>query len=288
MVLRAHLDAKDWLEIEEVLDGETLKKPSRSRRLIAVHGDEFDSHDGQLKITGADEHLRRYVKAIRKLRDTGYSRVIVLTDHGFFHWQPDDHEVVDESPSGEVLWKHRRAMAGRNLSHSSAVHMRIPQSDLEVVVPRSTSAFRTYGTLGFFHGGATLQEMIIPIVVATWPMKARKVNVVLKPVGHVASEAPRVQVQAAGTGQLFVDENLLARRVFVKIKDRATGKLVFRHTEPITIEPEGAALTVQLASVEPKPTLAYDAPIVVEVIDADNEELLAHEDVKLKIEISDW
>ena len=25
---------------------------------IAVHGDEFDSHDGQLKLTGADEHLR--------------------------------------------------------------------------------------------------------------------------------------------------------------------------------------------------------------------------------------
>ncbi len=189
--LKQNLDVKDWLEIEEVLDGDTLKKAGRGRRLIAVHGDEFDSHDGQLEITGAEDHLRRYVQAIRKLRDAGYSRVIVLSDHGFFHWQPDDHEVVDEMPTGEVLWKHRRAMVGHGLSHPSAVHMQIPQSDLEVVVPRSTSAFRTYGALGFFHGGATLQEMIIPVVVATWPVKARKVNVVLKPVGHIASEAPR-------------------------------------------------------------------------------------------------
>ncbi len=99
--LKQNLDVKDWLEIEEVLDGESLKKPGRGRRLIAVHGDEFDSHDGQLKITGADEHLRRYVQAIRKLRDAGYSRVIVLSDHGFFHWQPDDHEIVDDLPTGD-------------------------------------------------------------------------------------------------------------------------------------------------------------------------------------------
>ena len=81
--------------------------------------DEFDSHDGQLKITGADEHLRRYVQAIRKLRDAGYNRVIVLSDHGFFHWQPEDHEIVDDLPTGEVLWKHRRAMVGHDLSHNA-------------------------------------------------------------------------------------------------------------------------------------------------------------------------
>ncbi len=287
--LKQNFDVKDWLEIEQVFDGESLKKVGRGRRLIAVHGDELDSHDGQLKITGADDHLRRYAQAIRKLRDAGYSRVIVLSDHGFFHWQPDDDEIVDDAPAGNVLWKHRRAMVGHNLSHATAVHMQIPQSDLEVVVPRSTSAFRTYGALGFFHGGATLQEMIVPVVVATWPMKARKVNVVLKPVGHVTSEAPRVQVQAAATGQLFnADVNLLARRVLVKLKDPASGKLVFRHGEPATIEPDGAPVTVQLAIVEPKPPLAYGAPLVVEVLDADDEEILVREDVTLKVEISDW
>ena len=131
--------------------------------------------------------------------------------------------------------------------------------------------------------------MIIPVVVATWPTKARKVNVVLKPVGHITSEAPRVQVQAAATGQLFnADVNLLARRVLVKVKDPAAGKLVFRHSEPITIEPEGKSVTVQLQMVEPKPQLAYGTPLLVEVLDADDEEILVREDVTLKIDISDW
>lgn len=287
--LRQNFEIKDWLEIEEILGGDGLKKSGRGRRLLAVHGDDFDSHDGQLQLTGAGDHLRRYVQAIRKLRDAGYSRVIVLTDHGFFHWQPDDHEIVEETPTGNVLWKHRRAMVGHNLSHPTAVALPVPQSDLEVMVPRSTSAFRTYGALGFFHGGATLQEIIIPVVIATWPSKARKVNVVLKPVGHIASEAPRIQVQAVATGQLFsADANLLARRVLVKVKDPVAGKLVFRHGEPVTIEPEGLPATVQLAMVEPKPALAYGAPLVVEVVDADDEEILAREDVTLKIEINDW
>jgi PglZ domain len=287
--LVAQLDVKEWLEIADVLDGENLKKKGRSRKLIAVHADELDSHDGQLKLTGADEHLRRYVQAIRKLREAGFNRVIVVTDHGFFHWQPGDHEIEDELPKGKVLWKHRRAMVGHDLSHPSAVRMKVPRSSLEVVVPRSTSAFLTYGALGFFHGGATLQEIVIPVVVASWPAKARKVKVVLKPVGYVASEAPRVQVQAASTGRLFsTDSNLLSRRVLVKIKDASSGKVVFRHSEAMTIEPDGPVVTIQLTIVSPKPEMAYGSPLVVEVLDADDEELLIRENAELKIEITEW
>ena len=134
-------------------------------------------------------------------------------------------------------------MVGHDLSHPSAVRLKVPQSDLEVVVPRSTNAFRTYGGLGFFHGGATLQELVIPVIVASWPSKARKVNVVLKPVANIASESPRIQVQAAATGQLFnSDINLLSRRVLVKIKDPSGGKVVFKHTESFNVEPEGAGI----------------------------------------------
>ncbi len=286
--LKETFDVKDWLEIEEVLDGESLKKPGRSRKLIAVHGDEFDSHDGQLKLTGADEHLQRYASAVRKLRDVGYSRIIIVSDHGFFHWEEGENDIDSEMPTGTVLWKHRRAMVGHNLSHPTAVHLDIAQSDLEVVVPRSTNAFRTYGALGFFHGGATLQELIIPVVVATWPVKAKKVAVVLKPLAHITSETPRLQLQAAATGQLFADINLISRSVLVKIKEKATGKIVFKSADPITIEPEGAAVTVPLTMVSPKPELVYGTTLSVEILDADDEELLIREDIELKMDITDW
>ena len=50
--LGKNLGIRDHLGIDEVLDGETLKKPSKSRKLIAVYGADFDRHDGELQLTG--------------------------------------------------------------------------------------------------------------------------------------------------------------------------------------------------------------------------------------------
>jgi hypothetical protein len=282
---------KEFLKITDVLDSERLKSPGRSRKVLIVHGAEFDDegHEGQLKLEGADEHLERYARTIRCLQAIGYRRIIVVTDHGFFHWMPDIDEV-QKKPSGELLWKSRRAIVGRSLSHSSALGLRVLCSDLEAMVPRSVNAFKAYGGLGYFHGGATLQELIIPVIVASWPAKTVKIAVVLKPVGHISSESPRVQVQAGvkGQGKLFADAHQLARRAVVKVKDPATGKVVFRHPEPVTVEPEGDPITVQLRLVDPRPMLPYGATLVVEVLDAEDEEILDREEINLKVDIDEW
>jgi hypothetical protein len=290
--LSARFDVKDFLTIADVLDSEKLRPGGKARRLIIVEGDDLDKegHEGQLELTGADEHLERYGQAFRKLKAAGYNRIIVVTDHGFFHWQPDADEVEDAKPDGKVLWCSRRAVIGRNLKHMSAVHLPVPCSDLEAMVPRSINAFRTYGGLGYFHGGATLQELIIPVLLVHWPAKAAKIHVVLKPVGHITSEMPRVQVQAGVRGQLttYPDSTKLARRVAVKVREPSSGKLVFRHSDAIIVEPGGKAVTIQLQLVEPRPNLAYGAQLVVEALDADDEELLAREEVILKVDIDEW
>jgi hypothetical protein len=215
--------------------------------------------------------------------------VIVTTDHGFFHSDPEEHEIEDK-PQGDLMWLSRRAMVGRDLSHTHALYLRVPCSDLEVMVPRGMNSFKTYGGLEFCHGGVTLQELIIPVVVATWPAKARKVKVVLKAVGHITSLAPHVQVQAGVSGQttLFADSDMLARQAIVKVKDPSSGKVVFKHRDPVTVEPDGEIVTVQLKIVEPRPELAYNAPLEVLVIDADDEEILVREEITLKVEINDW
>jgi len=289
--MKDKMGCKDWLEIAEVFEADKLKKPTKTRRMIVVHGDELDRHDGELKLTGTDEHLARYVKAIRKVRDIGYSRILITTDHGYFHWQPDDHEVDDTKPTGDVLWKHRRAFVGYDLSHPTAVKLPLMQSDLEVLVPRSTNAFRTYGKLGFFHGGATLQEMVIPVIVANWPVKTRKTEVVLKPIGYISSLTPRIQVQAASTGQMTFlgpESNQIPRSVVVKIKEAESGKLVFRPSTPVVVTPEGEAITIQMELVNPPPILDYGTKLLVQVLDADDEEILGTEEVQLKTAISDW
>lgn len=290
--LRAQWQVSKFLTIAEVLDSDELRSMHVPPRLIVVQGSEFDltGHEGQLQITGAGEYLERYAQAIRRLREAGFNRIIVTTDHGFFHWQPEKDEIEEVKPDGELLWASRRSVVGRGLVHSTAVRLPVMQSDLGVMVPRSVNAFKTYGGLGFFHGGAMLQEMIIPVIVARWPVHATKVKVVLKPVVRITSEAPRVEVEAGVEQMTFLapDERQLSRRVSVKVRDPATGKVVFRHADPVIVEPGGEASIVQLHIVEPKPALVRGTILLVEVRDADDEEILAQEEITLEIDIDEW
>jgi len=289
--LTSSFQVKDFLTINEVMDSDKLKKSGKSRKIIIIYGNEIDKegHEGQLELAGATENLERYARGIRKLREAGYNRIIVGTDHGFFHWQPETDEIEDIKPSGDLLWTSRRAMIGYNLKHKNAIKLPVPCSNLEAMVPRSTNAFKTYGGLGFFHGGATLQELVIPVVTIKWPVKGKKIDVVLKPVGSITSEVPRVQVAMGGQADLFgTDENLLARNVIVKIHDKETGKVIFKHKEPVTVEPGGGLITIQLKIVEPKPSLSYGSALVIEVRDAEDEELLTKENITLKVDIDEW
>ena len=287
------MGTKTFLTIAEVIDGGKLKSSARIPRLLVVQGDEFDTagHDGELQLTGASDAIERYARAVRLLRDAGYSRVIVATDHGFFHWQPEPDEVEEDKPKGDVLWLSRRAVVGRGLTHPSAIGLHVPCSDLEVMVPRSVNAFKTYGGLGFFHNGATLQEMVIPVVIVQWPTKSVKVPVVLKPVGHIMTEAPCVQVEAGVAGQqklVGADDTRLARRIVAKVHDPTGGRLIFKSEEPVTVEPCSGLITIQMKRIDSNVALSYGTKLIVRIYDADDEALLTEEKVVLKVDLDEW
>ena len=280
---------KQICTVEGVLNG-NVKRPSRSSQMLVVEGWELDRTGsiGELKLTGADRLLRRYAQAVRRLREKGWSRFVIVTDHGFFHWRPDQGEIVDSGVNGALL-SSRRAIVGRDLTGGNALSLPASGSDLTVLVPYSTNAFRAYGGLGFFHGGATLQELVIPVLSVEWPRKAREVKVVLKHVGQITSLTPRVQVEAVASGQQTLagpDPDLSARRVMVKVRDEA-GRVVFRLKDPVTVESGGGQVTAVLALV-PGCALLSGASLTVVVEDAETEERLDEEKVELKQDIDDW
>jgi hypothetical protein len=295
-------DRRDWLrkrfklktaattDVKSVLDA-APPGPKESGRLLFVFGDEFDvqGHDGELKFSGAHEHIERYVRVVRRLRDAGYSSVAIVTDHGFIHWEPDKDEV-EGLPTGEVLWRSRRAVVGRGLKHRTAISAPVKGSDLECRVPRSVNAFRTYGGIGYFHGGATLQELVIPVVVFRWPKKAEKVSVVLTPVSEITSLKPRVEVKPGLTGQagLFgADAKMMGRQIEVKVVEPGSGRRLFRSPQSHKVEPEGLPIALALER-EGSETCQRGARLQVEVRDADNDELLDHCVVELKIDLEEW
>jgi hypothetical protein len=265
--------------------------PKESGRLLFVFGDEFDTqgHEGELKFTGADDHIERYFRVVRRLRDAGYATVAVVTDHGFVHWEPEKDEV-DDLPTGELLWRSRRAVVGRGLKHPTAVAVPIKGSDLECRVPRSVNAFRTYGGIGFFHGGATLQELVVPVVVFRWPKKAEKVTAVLTPFAEISSMKPRVEVKPGGAGQASMfgaDAKMMGRQVVVKVVEPGSGRRLFRSAQSYKVDPDGAPVTLVLER-EGDETCSRGARLQVELRDADNDELLDRCEVELKIDLEEW
>ncbi|NIM13881.1 MAG: PglZ domain-containing protein [Candidatus Aminicenantes bacterium] len=291
--LSKYFKIKEFMSIADVLDSDRLKSISPAKSTIVVEGGEFDieGHEGKLQLTGTEDHLRRYTTAIHRLRNAGYNRILIVTDHGYFHWQPESDEVEEEKPEGDLYYRSRRAYVGHDLKHSSALHLSIPRSDLETMTPRSINAFKTYGGLGYFHGGASLQEIIIPVIKINYPAKSIKTPVVLKPVEYISSEIPIVQVEAGvPTGQrtLFPDNTQLSRRIIIKVKEPDTGKLVFRHKDAVVIEAGGEPTPIRLEIIEPRPSIPYGTSLVVEVIDADDEELLEREKIILKVDIDEW
>jgi hypothetical protein len=260
-------------------------------KLIFLFGDEFDTqgHDGELALSGAGSYLERYAQVIRKLRDAGYGRIFLTTDHGYFHYIPGGDEIM-EKPEGDIRWKTRRAVVGRNLKHKTAIRTKVAGSDLECLTPRSVNAFKTYGGIGFFHRGATLQEWLIPLVCIQWAKKSHKMGIVLKPIAEITTQEPIVEIEPETRGKKNllgeIDGNFLGRQITIKIRDDASGKMIFK-SGAVSVSPKDDIKQIKLEKIAGAEG-RYGQKMNLVVIDADNEEILATADVTLKIDMDEW
>ena len=160
--------------------------------------------------------------------------------------------------------------------------------NLQCAVPRSIQAFKTPGGLGFFHGGATLQELIIPVLAIRWPQQMREVGVVLKPVSQISSLAPRLEIEPERVDANLlgeIDEKLVGRRVQVEISSQSGQKLFM--SQPVAVEPGGEKQVVQLARV-PEAQAALRSKLDVVVRDADSQEILDRCMATLLKEMDEW
>lgn len=139
-------------------------------RIDAV-GDKRDSED--LVFEAVNEALDELVKIIRKLSTANATNMLVTSDHGFIY----QNRAIDESDftgveavGNAILFKDRRFVLGKGLVNSSSLHKFTPvqlglDGEVEVQIPKSINRLRLKGSGSrFVHGGATLQEVVIPIL----------------------------------------------------------------------------------------------------------------------------
>jgi uncharacterized protein (TIGR02687 family) len=133
-----------------------------------------DTRDTEERVFGAaEETLDELLRVIKKLANANASNLLVTADHGFiFQNHPlQDSDFLSNEPEGkEILYTDRRFVLGRGLRENSSLKTFEPEQlglagSLQVQIPKSINRLRLKGSGSrFVHGGATLQEVVIPVI----------------------------------------------------------------------------------------------------------------------------
>ncbi len=116
-----------------------------------------------------------------------HSHVLVTADHGFIYQNDKLHEsdFAVSDIQGDVWKSSRRFVIGKNLKGNEALtHFKGDQlglqDDLDVLIPKSINRLRLRGAGSqFAHGGASLQETIVPIMTVSYKsgQSSKKVDI---------------------------------------------------------------------------------------------------------------
>lgn len=238
---RAHILAQTVAASTVVLAKDVLAMgKDESRALIRDHDVVYvyhnlidkigDTRDTEERVFGAaEETLDELLRVIKKLANANASNLLVTADHGFiFQNHPlQDSDFVSSEPEGaEILYTDRRFVLGRGLRESTSFKAFQPKQlglagMLQVQIPKSINRMRLKGSGSrFVHGGATLQEVVIPVISIN---KKRQ------------SDVAKVEVELIGGGGKTITTGQLA--------------VVLYQTEPVTEKRQPRKLRAGLYSL---------------------------------------
>ncbi len=187
--------------------------------LVLVRSQEIDEIGESGKISAHlqsfDAIVQQLSRAVARLAQRGITQFVITADHGFLALTRDlgPHAIIPKpGGKGEL---HRRAFVGRGGAVGDAL-IRVPLSkiglpgDLDVLVPRGLAVIAAGGARGFFHGGASPQELVVPVItVEAQPPRAAAVFLI------EASLTARITSQVF-TAKLLTPENLFSAPLTVR------------------------------------------------------------------------
>jgi uncharacterized protein (TIGR02687 family) len=138
---------------------------------IDATGDKRESEERVFE--AVEETLQDLVKMIKKLTGANANNLLVTSDHGFIYQnrpiEESDFSEID-AEGDQILFRDRRFVLGKGLKEVSSLRKFTAKQlglagELEVQIPKSINRLRLRGSGSrFVHGGATLQEVVIPVL----------------------------------------------------------------------------------------------------------------------------
>lgn len=168
------IQAKDLLEMGKE-DTRTLLRDTDVvyiyHNLIDKTGDTRDTEERVFN--AAEETLQELLRVIKKLTSANASNLLVTADHGFIYQNrtlAESDFLAGDVEGDSILYRDRRFVLGRGLKENTSLKSFTSvqlglTGDIEVQIPKSIHRLRLQGSGSrFVHGGATLQELVIPVV----------------------------------------------------------------------------------------------------------------------------
>ena len=172
MASRVGGDTSPMLSLAEVLrrDATSLRLAVARARLVIVHSTELDAAgESGTGLSSFENVLQQIRSAWSLLRDAGIRRFVFTADHGFLLLDGTTHtseafgSKVDPAPRYAI---YPEAQNLKSLVSVSMASLGYDDAPGYLVFPRTTALFdRGRDRRCFVHGGSSLQERVIPVLV---------------------------------------------------------------------------------------------------------------------------
>jgi hypothetical protein len=248
-------------ETRDITEIENSKKPGKLPTLLVVFGhEELDSMGhgaGETLIRHVQKELERLARVVRKLHQWGYPEVHLVTDHGFVlldeEYLPPPVPINKEWCS---VFKERFAIVPASADLPLKTKPFAWDAAVRVALPPGLAYFKAEKS--FSHGGAALQELVIPHLVSRHQSKQQKIGVEILIAGaglNLTSAAVKIVMRplAVGDGGEMAAMVALPRNLEVNVVRSGSAPAS-------SILPRGEAKKVTLkAETEAPLTLFFDS-----------------------------
>jgi len=234
----------------KALNADERRELYKANRVLYVYHNRIDATGDKpgterQVFEAVDDTLRDIVDLVKKLASANATNIFITADHGFLF---QDEALADQfylstKPQGDDLkYVNKRFVLGTGLkvddafSTFEAAQLGL-DSELEVQIPKSIHRLRLTGSGSrFVHGGATLQEIVVPVLAVNKKRKSdtRLVNVevwpgsdkittgqIVVPLFQTEPVSDKVQPRTLRAG-LYVGETLISNLIDLTFDQTST------------------------------------------------------------------
>lgn len=155
------INIDNFLNIKSKEEIENLKA-NDNLILFSNDIDEMGESKGQRWIRFFSQLLNDIIRTIRKLIRIGFTNIHILTDHGFLSFYDKDNKFKQKEIQEEFTIKKKRFLISKKSDINNYIKEELENfKDFYIYYPRSIYYFKKDS---FFHGGVSIQELLLPYI----------------------------------------------------------------------------------------------------------------------------